>query len=603
MSESVTDRDLDASTGPRRWAAPLTEAAAYVLTIALVSWPGPLHFATRIVGASDDARYYTWLGWRLGQLIQSGNVLPTRIPDVIVPFGLDLRLLDGLLPSYVSGLWNLVLGPIASFNAAMVTGTVLNLLAARHLARRLSRRRVVGVIAAVAFVTAPPIALGVQQGLLSLYWAFSVPLLLADALDVASGRSRVRPIRLAILLLVAYLCSVYFLVFGGLLYVVVVGITAARDRDWSIPRRTAAAGVAVAVLLLPVIVPRLAFDRAERAGGGNNQLLRDSELFSADPVSLLAQPSRSTFLVPRPDVVDRSILKLFDPTKSLEFTLYPGVVLLVGFVVFAMRKGRLRLPLVASAGLLLVLALGPSLRLGGDFVWERGGEAVSFLPYRVLLMIPGLGALRGPDRVAYVLVAVLAAGTAIALDRVLGARSRRFGAVTVGVIGVLLMTNMLVPLPTTTLNATRASERALREVARTARDGDTVMSVPGDCDPTFASYQVFHQTPIVGCAGSFAANPWRSKIVAYSRSDAFAKLRCDRKLYGRLPTTRDPAAPLDAADLRRLRRDYGVRFLLVDRSRLGTEACAKVAAALPLLAGYRSLGGDGLEVIDLGRRP
>src|SRR6185369_4530864 len=81
------------------------EIAIYAVTVVLLVWPIPLHFASRMVGASDDTRYYTWLGWRIGKLIASGHVVPLRVPDVIAPYGLDLRLLDGYLPSYVAGLW------------------------------------------------------------------------------------------------------------------------------------------------------------------------------------------------------------------------------------------------------------------------------------------------------------------------------------------------------------------------------------------------------------------------------------------------------------------------------------------------------------------
>ena len=81
-----------------------------------------------------------------------------------------------------------------------------------------------------------------QLGLLPLFWAFTAPLLVADALDVVGGRASVsgrsgsRPCSA-----VAYLCSVYFLVFGGLAYGVIVGIAALRTRDWRFVVATAGA--------------------------------------------------------------------------------------------------------------------------------------------------------------------------------------------------------------------------------------------------------------------------------------------------------------------------------------------------------------------------
>jgi hypothetical protein len=575
------------------------EASVYLVAILLVVWPGVVHARTQILGAGDDARYYTWLGWQMGKLIEHGHVVPFHIGDVIHPFGLDLRLLDGYLPTYVSGLFNLVAGPVLAFNLTFVAGAVLNVLAARALARRFTTMRVVHTIAAVAFLTAPPIALNVQLGLLPLFWAFTAPLLVADALDVASGRRNVRPIRLAVLLVLAYLCSVYFVVFGGLAYGLIVGVAAVRARDRRVIGPMAVAVLVAVIALLPFIVPRIQFDRNEAAHGVQTELLSDSNLFSADAASIVAQPTRSTFLLPRPTFIEKSIVRLPDVRFALESTIFPGLILLVGFVGFVWKRDRRRLPLVVSTAVLFVFGLGPSLKVAGTFVWKRGGTPVSWLPYRLLLAIPGLGALRVPVRVEYVLVALLVAATTIALNRVLTPVPRRAWAVGAGA-GVLLAGNLLVPLPTTTFNTTPASEKALREVAHLAVPGDTVLSVPADCDPSFVTFQVFHHTPVVGCAGSFAANPW-AKLQTDVDDAAFSKLRCDRTIYGRIATPDTPTVPFGPADVVALRRDLGVRFVVVDDSKLGAR-CPVLAAALAVLHRYQSLGGDArLEVIDLSR--
>jgi hypothetical protein len=562
-----------------------------------------LHARTQILGTGDDARYYTWLGWRMGRLIAHGHVVPFHVGDVIHPFGLDLRLLDGYLPSYVSGLFNLVAGPVLAFNLTVVVGAILNLLAARSLARRLTTSRVVWTLAAVAFLTAPPVALNVQLGLLPLFWAFTAPLLVADALDVATNGRGVRPLRLAMLLALAYLCSVYFLVFGGLAYALIVGITALRQRDWQFVKAMGAGALIASFVLLPFIVPRIRFDHNESARGVDTELLADSNFFSADAVSVIAQPTRSTFLLPRPTFVEQSIVRLPDVRYGIEATLFPGLLLLAGFVVYLVKPERRRLPIWVAAGVLFVFGLGPSLKVAGHFVWKHGGSPVSWLPYRLLLAIPGLGALRAPVRVEYVLVALLVAATAVALQRLFTAAPSRAWIVAAGA-GVLLASNLLVPLPTTTFGTTASSARALREIARLAGPGDTVSSVPADCDPAFVSLQVFHHAPVVGCAGSFAANPW-SKLRVYTGSDALTKLRCDRAAYGRLTTpgseTRARAAPFGPADIAALRREFGVRFVVIDHSKLGA-ACPSVQASLPALRAHAVLGRDArYEVIDLAQ--
>ncbi len=421
-------------------------------------------------------------------------------------------------------------------------------------------------VIAVAFLTAPPLVLCVQSGLLPLFWAFTVPLLVGEALAVATGEHDVRPLRLALLLVVAYLCSVYFLIFGGLAYGVIVGVAALRTRSWRIPVATLVATAITAVALLPFIVPRFNFDRNEKERGTNTELLADSELFSADALSIVAQPTRATVLLPRPDIVDRSIVRLPDRSRALEATIFPGLLLLAGFVVFLFARDRRRLSLALAALFLWILTLGPSLKVGGDFVWEHGDGPVAWLPYRLLLAIPGFGALRGPIRAGEVLLGPLAAGTAIALHRVLS--SGRVHAVLCGAAcAVLLAPNLLVPLPTLTMGTTATSEHALREIGRLAQAGDTVLRVPSDCDPAFARLQVFHHTAIVGCAGSFAANPW-SKLDTFARSEPLAKLRCDREQYGRIETAEGALPPFGPDDLAQVREQFGVRFAVVDRAAL-----------------------------------
>ena len=167
---------------------------------------------------------------------------------------------------------------------------------------------------APASTISTPIALSVQVGALPLFWAFTVPLLIGDAIDVAGGARPVRPLRLVFLLVLAYLCSVYFLVFGGLAYGVIVGVAAVRRRSVRMPLVAGLAVLAALIVLLPFVVARFRFDRAEHRAGADTELLADSNLYSADALSIVAQPTRSTFLAPRPTIVERSLSRLPAPT-------------------------------------------------------------------------------------------------------------------------------------------------------------------------------------------------------------------------------------------------------------------------------------------------
>ncbi len=116
-------------------------------------------------------------------------------------------------------------------------------------------------------------------------------------------------------------------------------------------------------------------------------------------------------------------MRLPDPTHSLEATLFPGLLLLAGFVVFLVGRDRRRLPLASAALLTWILTLGPSLKVGGSFVvGARGRTGRHGCRTACCSRFPGFGVLRGPLRAGEVLVVLLTAGTAIALHRVLASR-------------------------------------------------------------------------------------------------------------------------------------------------------------------------------------
>ena len=63
---------------------------------------------------------------------------------------------------------------------------------------------------------------------LPMYFAFTVPLLVAEAVRTVKDREAVRPLRVGILLFVTYLCSIYFFVFGGIAYVAIILVGSIR---------------------------------------------------------------------------------------------------------------------------------------------------------------------------------------------------------------------------------------------------------------------------------------------------------------------------------------------------------------------------------------
>src|SRR5205085_8307954 len=114
-------------------------------------------------------------------------------------------------------------------------------------------------------------------------------------------------------------------------------------------------------------VARFRFDRAEHRAGADTELLADSNLYSADALSIVAQPTRSTFLAPRPTIVERSLSRLPAPGFGLESTTFPGLLLLAGFLAFVFSRHFLRLPLALTASVLLVAPIVPSSHFRSHF--------------------------------------------------------------------------------------------------------------------------------------------------------------------------------------------------------------------------------------------
>src|SRR5690606_2653004 len=138
----------------RRWTFGALEACCYVGATLLMLRPASGDLATVQIG-SLDGETWMWHGWRIAEEMRRGTIVPWRIPDVVAPYGIDLRLEDGWIPSYICALWNLVFDPILAFNLAVVTGTLLNMWSARALARVFTEHRGVLVLCAIAFASAP----------------------------------------------------------------------------------------------------------------------------------------------------------------------------------------------------------------------------------------------------------------------------------------------------------------------------------------------------------------------------------------------------------------------------------------------------------------
>jgi len=557
--------------------------------------------ASRWVGAYD-APYNAWLGWRMSESIRSGTIVPLEVSDALWPVGIDLLVTDGWLPAYVTAWWNLTgVGPYAAYNLTLVLGVALNVWAASRLAGAFTDRRGLALLLGVAYAVAPAVAAPVQAHA-ALAWSFTLPLLVRAAVRQARGEAAVRPLALGGLFVLAFACSTYHLVMGGLVYALVAALwpaSAVRTRA-AVVRVGAAVAVAL-IVLSPFLVARFSFEADEVAAGATDRVrVADAFLLSSDALATLVPPQELVIDLPapRPSLGPEAFASL-----RLAFC---GFVLLGagGFAWVLHRRGAGAL--TASAGVVWLLGLGPGLRVAGAYVADGGSvvSSLAWLPFRVVVALPGLGNLRAPSRVSYALCAVLVALAALGLEEAV-ARSGRRARVGLGAaLAVGLALSVLGPLPTSDLGVTPPVAAALAAIDQRGTPGDAVLVVPFGCrldDPRIVALQIEHGQPSLGCSTSRAATPFASGLDAWGSSAGLHALWCDDGSVGQVFPDDAPDALADES-LDELRRDLGVRFVLLDRGATVSTSCPWLADGVALLVERGEvLGDDGSWfVLDLG---
>ncbi len=604
------------------------EVVAGALVVALVLWPVTTHPGERLAGVLD-APYHAWLGWRIAELWRHGHLLTATIPDAFAPTGFDLRLIDGLAPGWVTAAWNLLTGGrlVLSYNLALATGVALDLWAGRALGRVLSSRRWVWFACGAAFATAP-VLLGSVQAHIAFVFAFALPLLLREAVLIARGDSPGRWVRIASYLVIAYLCSAYHLVFGSIMFVVVL-VAWPRSAVWARPvlvRLAGAVGIAL-VVLSPFIAARVSYERDERAAGSTDVVRSlEATAFSADAVGVVTPPDSLwlTLPVPRADLG----VQLYAPLRPA----FVGYALGAGVIGLCFVRRPSRRSLLVAAAVLWILSLGPVLHVAGAVIGSGasgagGGDAGSWwMPYRWLQSVPGLGALRAPTRAGYALAAVAAAALAVTLDALLdrlqarspssssspsspsSSRAIWIGVGTATAVVVLLVCSLTLPVPTTDLAVSDQTLAGLRRMASESEyapdNTEGMLIVPWGCrldDPRIIALQSIHLRPNIGCNPPPTATRWFSGLDAWARSPELAALRCDQGHIDQRPVPFDGSARLGGDEgVARLRRDLGVRYVVIDHGNLPPFGCDSVRDAVGTLDRYRVLSDDGQwQILDL----
>ncbi|MEI2698418.1 MAG: hypothetical protein V9E94_08740 [Microthrixaceae bacterium] len=565
IAEVVRDRRVPSR---RSLALGVGEIAAYAGVVLALFWPlGRLADGIRAVPV--DGEGWAWLGWRMGREMARGIPFPTVLQGAMHPYDIDLLGGDGYMTAWVAGVLNLVSEPRLAYNLTQVVAVVLALVAGRHLARTCTADRVAVMVATAAFA-ASPLILARFIGHQNLIFVFPSALVLAEVVrTLRSEFTEVRWIRLAAWLVLAYLSSVYYLLFGLLvLAVAVVHCMVRRRADstwWTSLGRIALAVAVTLVCMSPFLATRFARDGAEREAGAPVELddVDRTLPYSADLYSALAPPPDSR----------NPLLRFASTPRDLETTAYPGVLLLLGLGSVVIVRSRARLTIAVSGLSLWLLTLGPTLvvfrSVDGALakVPAIDGVAAAWLPYALLLEVPGLSSLRTPVRSGFWLVPLGAAGLALVLGAVLRGRPPLLKA-SVAAVGLLLVVgDMATATPFIPASPSPAIVEAFDRIARDPSERSVVV-VPDDCLKTWgtAVFEIEHEHPVVGCTWYSSSVRWYSGLDDYTGSEAWSSLRCAPDVLGPRPLELEPGegAP-DAQDLAQLTDELDVGWVVLQK--------------------------------------
>jgi len=548
----------------------LGETTIYAMLVATLFWPIN-RLDKGLLSSPGDGQGWAWIGWRVSREMAKGSIFPRHLVDAMHPYSINLIGGDGYMTSWIAGVLNLVVKPALAYNLTQVVAVVLAIVAGRVLARTCTKDRVAILLSTAAFATAP-LVMARFVGHQNLIFVFPAALVMSEIVRILRSEfTRVRLPQLTLWLVLAYLSSIYYLLFGLMVLGVAVAYCLIRrrfDRSCIAPGLRVLGACALTLLCIaPFVMARFGRDGDELAAGAP-ALAADTYrtlAYSADLYSLVSPP---------PDSLN-PLLRFAGPDRDLETTVYPGVLLLVGLGGLLLVRSRLRTTILVSAVALWVLSLGPSLlvfRVNSNGGWSKlsmlGGESFAWLPYTLLLRVPGLASLRTPVRSGFWLVPLGAAALAVVLGAVLHGRSRWIRSA-VAVVGLLIVIgDMPANVP---FISGQPSPTIVSSFDQIAKDNSNraVLVVPDDCLLTWGTslFEVQHLHPVVGCTWYSSSIRWYSGIDQYTESEAWASIRCAPTLFGTrtIEMQSDDGLP-DPGDLVELADELQVGWIVLDKA-------------------------------------
>jgi len=344
----------------RRWAA--VALALYVVLAVVFTWPLAAHLGTcipggEILGLSEDSYVFLWDYWWVRHALQAGQpIMHTNY--IFWPLTVSLRFhtlmpLNGVLSSLPQG-W---IGLIPTYNLLLLFALVASAWACYGLALMVTRSAGASMLAGGVFAFSPYMMTHTLSHP-NLTAVYAMPLIAWFL--VKAAQSHRWPWALgagAALGLLGY-CDWYGFMFGGMLAAFLAAGLAMRPEQ----RRAALAGLGITLLVgvliaAPLLVPMLAEQASDRYAV---RPLARSVALAGDPVLWVTPPFLGTLAggLGRRAVLGMGYL-------VAEHTVYLGSAALVLAALGWQRRRRDLVPWAVGAVGMLLLSLGPYLRVAG----------------------------------------------------------------------------------------------------------------------------------------------------------------------------------------------------------------------------------------------
>ncbi len=478
----------------------------YALATVLFTWPVAGRLTTAVAGDPNrDNLQFVWNLWWVKEAFLVQHSSPAHVTllhwpeggtnhllglSVLVPLlALPTTLLGGPVFSY--NLWFLLAFPLAGLGGWLLTRFVTGSLRAAFIG---------GMIFAFFPHKTMQVTNHFLQGMIFLFPLYAIALLRLLRRPGAR-RAWVAGLTLGPALLVNLVHIGYFLL---PMSVLLLGYHLWRQRDWWArggPRWVAvmlglAFGIA-APMLLPFLFSSVAgeLDHYQKPG---------TVRFSADALALITPAPDHPLLQAEPFQRWASFQRLGNPEENVA---YLGMTTLALAALGVWRFSRSARPWLLLAVVMIVLALGPFLKVGGSIVGETGGSGGIEvdgirsrlpLPYAALRQLPFYGWGRIPNRQLMLAMLALAVLAGLGVRSLRGRRATAWTALA----ALLIALEYLVALPYPTGSAALVQEPVWRTL-RAEASGALVslpqwdfFSFPPSNEALLA--QTAHGQPIVG---------------------------------------------------------------------------------------------------------